>query len=202
MRSPPFAAPWIVVAANLVGVTTGGCACGAPGRVTCPPGLSNLGKVDDGLWRSAQPTGVGFRSAGALRIRTVVDLRAGHSDAPALAGTGIRSVSIPMHQCDVSEDDLVAFLTVATDPAMRPVLVHCAEGRDRTGVCVAAYRMAIEGWSLDDARREMRSYGAMPWWVNLDRLLRRIDPVELRVRAIARRPATPIRGEPIKGTVP
>ena len=74
---------------------------------------------------------------------------------------------------------------------MRPVLVHCAEGRDRTGVCVAAYRMAEQGWSLADARREMQAYGAMPWFVNLDRLLRRIDPADLKARAYARHGATP-----------
>ena len=152
-----------------------------------------IGRVDDGLWRSAQPTAEGFRSAAALGVRTVVDLRTAHSDAPLLAGTNIREVSVPAHQWNVTEADLVAFLDVATDPACRPVLVHCAEGRDRTGICVAAYRRVVDGWSVEDARREMRAYGAMPWWINLDRLLRRVDPERLRECVKAARAARKIR---------
>lgn len=158
----------------------GGCASHAGSTLPGSPGLSNLGRVDDGLWRCAQPTAEGFRSAQALGVRTVIDLRASHTDAPLLSGTSLREVNLPMHQASVTEADLVAFLVVATDPAARPVLVHCAQGRDRTGICVAAYRRVVDGWSLEQARSEMRAYGAMPWWVNLDRLLRRLDPKRLR----------------------
>ena len=179
----------------LVGLAFGGCASRA--GVTRPdaPGLANLGQVDAGLWRSAQPTAEGFRSAERLGIKTIVNLRAERSDVGACrpagpaGGTGLTGVSIPTRQWNLREDDLVAFLAVATDPARRPVLVHCAEGRDRTGVCVAAYRMAEQGWSLEDARREMRAYGTLPLRVNLDRLLRRIDPADLHARAVARRSA-------------
>ena len=36
-----------------------------------------------------------------------------------------------------------------------PVLIHCDGGADRTGVMVALYRVAFEGWSVDEAEREM-----------------------------------------------
>lgn len=36
-----------------------------------------------------------------------------------------------------------------------PVLIHCDGGSDRTGVMVALYRMAFQGWSLEDAKQEM-----------------------------------------------
>jgi len=36
-----------------------------------------------------------------------------------------------------------------------PVLIHCEGGADRTGVMVALYRMAFQGWTLDRAKQEM-----------------------------------------------
>jgi len=188
---PTLRAALLLVATTVLAVAAGGCASRA--GITRPdaPGLSNLGQVDAGLWRSAQPTNEGFHSAERLGIRTVVNLRAERSDEGGLGGTGLTGVSIPTRQWNLSEDDLCAFLVVATDPARRPVLVHCAEGRDRTGVCVAAYRMVVEGWTYQDARREMRAYGAMPLFVNLDRLLRRLDTGAMKARVAAARTAPP-----------
>lgn len=38
--------------------------------------------------------------------------------------------------------------------AGRKVYLHCLTGKDRTGFVVAVYRMMVEGWSLEEARRE------------------------------------------------
>lgn len=40
-----------------------------------------------------------------------------------------------------------------------PVLLHCKAGLHRTGVLSAVYRMEYEGWSREDAMRELRSHG-------------------------------------------
>ncbi len=37
--------------------------------------------------------------------------------------------------------------------------MHCRLGDDRSGMAVAAYRMAEEGWSADEAMKEMRAFG-------------------------------------------
>lgn len=47
-----------------------------------------------------------------------------------------------------------------TDPVSGPVYVHCDGGRHRTGAMIAVYRMAIEGWDIQRAYREMRQYGS------------------------------------------
>jgi protein tyrosine/serine phosphatase len=36
--------------------------------------------------------------------------------------------------------------------------VHCAGGRRRTGVMTAVYRMTHDGWSPDQANKEMKQY--------------------------------------------
>jgi protein-tyrosine phosphatase len=41
----------------------------------------------------------------------------------------------------------------------KKIFVHCRLGDDRTGMMVAAYRMAEEGWTADEAMNEMRSFG-------------------------------------------
>lgn len=150
----------------------------SPGVVDAhaPAGLPHFAKVDDGLYRSGQPTAEGLAAAERLGIRTVVNLRSAHTDAPLLAGTGLRYVEIPCRQWSMDDADVAAFLEVATDPAMRPVLVHCAEGRDRTGLAVASYRVAVDGWSYAEAEREMRAFGPNALWSNLGHCLRRVAP--------------------------
>jgi tyrosine-protein phosphatase SIW14 len=167
-------------------------------------GLPSFGRVDDGLCRSGQPDDEGYRTAKALGVRTVVDLRGSKVGPAATAAAGLDLVVVRTGAKRVSEADLVAFLRVATDPARRPVLVHCASGHDRTGAMVAAYRRVVCGWSAEAALREMRRFGAAPWYRNLVKLIERLDPDAVRARLASpdgreaggpRPPAAPAPGE-------
>ena len=51
------------------------------------------------------------------------------------------------------------FVALMREPANHPVLVHCEQGWHRTGVLVAAYRIALEGWTLHDALDEAARLG-------------------------------------------
>ena len=51
------------------------------------------------------------------------------------------------------------FLKIMDDEKSHPVLIHCKAGLHRTGVMAAIYRMEYQGWSRDDAMRELRSHG-------------------------------------------
>ena len=145
-------------------------------------GLPNFGRVDGGLCRAGQPTADGYRTAKALGVRTVVDLRGSKEGPAATKAAGLDLVVVRTGAKRVSEADVLAFLRVATDPARRPVLVHCASGHDRTGAMVAAYRRVVDGWTADAALRELRRFGAAPWYRNLPRLIERLDPAALRAR--------------------
>lgn len=148
-------------------------------------GLPDFGRVDDGLCRSGQPDDDGYRTAKALGVRTVVDLRGSKVGPAATAAAGLDLVVVRTGARRVSEADVLAFLRVATDPARRPVLVHCASGHDRTGAMVAAYRRVVSGWSAEAALREMRRFGAAPWYRNLVKLIERLDPDAMRARLAA-----------------
>lgn len=51
------------------------------------------------------------------------------------------------------------FLAVVADPACRPLLVHCEQGYHRTGILCAAYRIGVQGWSVEEALAEMGDLG-------------------------------------------
>lgn len=175
-----------------------------PGQWAMPverPGLPNLHMVSEGLYRGAQPTAEGFRELKAMGVRTVLDLRSGHSDLEMVRGSGASSgtekgpdpfanglgyASIPMHAWDPEEEDIVAFLQVVTDPARAPVFVHCEHGADRTGTVCAAYRVAMQGWSVDQAVDEMVNGGFgfhAIWRERLSGYLRKLDFEEIKRKA-------------------
>ena len=65
------------------------------------------------------------------------------------------------------------------------MFVHCQHGADRTGTATAVYRIVVEGWTKDEAIREMTQggYGFHPLWANLIRYVRELDVDRLRREA-------------------
>lgn len=125
------------------------------------PGISNFGEVTPLLYRGAQPSQDGFNSLKKLGVDIVVDLRDGNRDGEAktVKGLGMKYVSIPS-QCYAPNDDIFArFLAVVRENPGKKVFVHCKLGKDRTGMAIASYRMAKQGWSADEAMKEMQSFG-------------------------------------------
>lgn len=50
-------------------------------------------------------------------------------------------------------------LRVYDDPGNYPILIHCKAGLHRTGILSAIYRMEYEGWTPDQAYRELGLHG-------------------------------------------
>jgi protein tyrosine phosphatase (PTP) superfamily phosphohydrolase (DUF442 family) len=122
-------------------------------------GIPNGHRVSEGLLRGAQPDREGFEALASMGVRTVVDLRAGHSDADLVRGLDLDLVEIPIRPYAFGDADVARFLSVAADPDRAPVFVHCRYGSDRTGLMCAAYRVAVQGWSRDEAVAEMTTGG-------------------------------------------
>jgi len=138
------------------------------------PGLTNVGRVDNGIFRGAQPEPEGYATLKAMGVRTVIDLRACHGERKAVEAAGMRYVGIPMsYWREVDPETVRMALSVMTDPANRPVFVHCARGADRTGVVVAVYRMEVDGWSETEAEAEMEAFGFHEIWSQLKEFVRR-----------------------------
>ncbi len=141
------------------------------------PGLPNLHKIDDGLYRGAQPTAEGIKELEKLGVRTIINLRSSHSDKDLIGTSKIDYVEMPLYPWSIDGKDVARFLRIATDKNRRPVFFHCQHGADRTGTMCAAYRVVVQGWTKQQAVKEMTQggFGYHPIWQNLPRLIEKLD---------------------------
>jgi uncharacterized protein (TIGR01244 family) len=143
-----------------------GCAYSGPLKLA---GVENFQKVNDWVYRGAQPTDQGFAALAKLGIRTVVDLRqiGEHSQAyeqQVVEAAGMRYVSVPMKGMSTPTSEQVSrVLSLLEDAAVEPVFVHCHRGADRTGAIIACYRIGHDHWQNKPALAEARSLG-MSWY--------------------------------------
>jgi protein tyrosine/serine phosphatase len=148
-------------------------------------GLPNLHRVTTNLYRCAQPTADGLRAAEAMGIKTVVRVRAFHSDKDEVESTKLRTRRIYFNTWHAEDEDVVRFLKIIADTNAGPILVHCQHGADRTGTMIAVYRMAVQGWTKEEAIKEMTTgdFGYHTVWRNLIRYLKALDVEALRKQA-------------------
>jgi protein tyrosine phosphatase (PTP) superfamily phosphohydrolase (DUF442 family) len=139
--------------------------------------VRNFYQVAPGVFRGAQPDAQGFAELERMGIRTVINLRGLNSDRDELGHTRLAYRHIIFHTWHPEDEDVVEFLRIVTKPENQPVFFHCQHGSDRTGTMCAIYRMAVQGWSADQAIAEMTGggYGFHPMWSNLLDYLRRLD---------------------------
>ncbi len=147
-------------------------------------GVTNFYQVTTNLYRGAQPTAAGMAQLKALGIKTVINLRAFHSDQDEVAGTGLKSVRLETKPWHAESEDVVAFLKAAPAPTNLPVFVHCQRGADRTGTMCAMYRLVVCGWTKPAAMAELKNGGFdfSPVWKNLVRFIEKADVADYKRR--------------------
>ncbi|HKV43027.1 MAG TPA: tyrosine-protein phosphatase [Blastocatellia bacterium] len=124
-------------------------------------GLPNFGEVTPNLFRGGQPGADGLKALKKMGVSIVVDMRGGHSEHEKRAAEelGMEYVSIPWHCPLPADEPFIKFLKVIEKNHGRKVFVHCRLGDDRTGMAIASYRMAEEGWTSEEALKEMELFG-------------------------------------------
>jgi protein tyrosine phosphatase (PTP) superfamily phosphohydrolase (DUF442 family) len=149
------------------------------------PGVTNLHKVSENLYRGAQPTAEGMQQLEKLGIKTVVSLRSFHSDRGEMEGTALAYEHIFMKTWHPEDEEVVRFLRIVTDPNRTPVFVHCQRGADRTGTMCAIYRIAVQGWSKPEAIEEMTKggFGFYEGRQNLIDYIQKLDVEGIKSRA-------------------
>jgi len=121
--------------------------------------VPNFGEVTSRLYRGGQPTRAGFKRLAEMGVKIVVDSSRSRRDEALLKGLGMRYVALPWY-CPFPKDEVFAeFLKVMRENPDTKVFVHCRLGEDRTGMMVASYRISVQGWSADDAMKEMQEFG-------------------------------------------
>ncbi len=150
------------------------------------PGVPNFHRIDEGVYRSAQPTPEGFRQLEAHGFHSIICLRNNFTDRNAQLQTRLQVhyIQLPPLGGNIPEEALAQALAIMTCQAEQPCLVHCLHGADRTGIVCAAYRLVVQGWSKEEALEEMKAggYGHHRWWPVFAKTVRRLDVDALKRR--------------------
>jgi len=115
-------------------------------------------------------------------VRVSLNLRNRLSDKRYAKNTGLALIHIRINSWRMDYEDILSALSVIKNSSS-PVLVHCKHGADRTGVVVASYRIAFEGWTKEQAIEEFlkEQFGYHQGWLpNLLKLLESLDEEKLR----------------------
>lgn len=119
----------------------------------------NLYQMSATLYRSALPDSEAQALLDKLKIGTVINFL-NEPDDTWLKTPGVVQVQLPYRSNHVDDTDvLTALRAIQSAQARGPVLMHCKHGSDRTGLMSAMYRVVVEGWSKEDALKEMTQGG-------------------------------------------
>ena len=134
------------------------------------PGVSDFGKVNEFLYRGAQPKDDGLEQLRTFGIDTIIDLRSElhgliADERQRAESLGIRYVNLPGSGWGTAKDEEIAqFFSLVREQPRRKIFIHCWLGGDRSGMFIAAYRIAFDGWSPQQAIQEMRSFHYLHFW--------------------------------------
>jgi tyrosine-protein phosphatase SIW14 len=144
--------------------------------------LKNFYQLDSRLYRSAQPSRIGFKEAKRFGITDVLNLRDNHTDDSEAKGSGLTLHNIKSEADDINQEQIVDALRVIRS-ARGPVLVHCWHGSDRTGAVCAMYRIIFNSWSREEAIDEMINggFGYHKMYANIVQLIRKADVEKIKV---------------------
>jgi protein tyrosine/serine phosphatase len=145
-------------------------------------GAPNLHRITPTLYRSEQPTALGMKNLEKLGIRTVINLRYFNHDDDEVKGTSLRAERTKILTWRVDDRHVVEVMRMLKKTGNGPFLIHCQHGADRTGLMSAMYRRLYDGWSAEDALRELTDggYGYHSIWRNIQRYVRDADIEKLR----------------------
>lgn len=142
--------------------------------------LPNFHEVHTYLYRGGEPSKAGLSQLKAMGVKTLVDLRAPSErkipEDSLARDLDLTYINLPMTSAPPTKkqvDTVIdAIKKAQADPGQGKVFVHCAHGSDRTGCLIGIWRVTQEGWTYDDAYREMRKYYFTPKFTRLSGAVR------------------------------
>jgi protein tyrosine/serine phosphatase len=116
------------------------------------------------LWRSAQPSEEALVRMKKHGLKTVINLRRDESndswEKAVAEKIGLGYYYFPMEAQDEHDlEKIDQILAVIQDPANQPALIHCAGGKDRTGLIAAIYKIQYTDQKFEDVHKEMLMLG-------------------------------------------
>lgn len=131
--------------------------------------IKRFSKVDDNLYRGAQPDETGFRLLKEMGIKRIINFRyekdLHEEEKKVLEEIGLEYVHIPWAIFAPHDEDVFReFFAAIEDKDENPVFFHCKRGSERTGVASAAYRIKEQGASAESAYEEAREFDVKFIW--------------------------------------
>ncbi|PIR01601.1 MAG: hypothetical protein CO031_01930 [Candidatus Nealsonbacteria bacterium CG_4_9_14_0_2_um_filter_37_38] len=131
--------------------------------------LYNFTKISDELYKSGQPDlSLLYFLKENCQIKTIVNLRTKieNFEKDFVQNQGIYLLHIPLlfFLRNPKEKDILRFLELFNDSQKCPVLVHCRNGKDRTGMMVALFRLLYQNWPIQKVLEEMKQNRVNFYW--------------------------------------
>ncbi|RKF65277.1 Tyrosine-protein phosphatase DSP1 [Erysiphe neolycopersici] len=126
---------------------------------------NNFGIVNPGIFRSGFPKTEDFSYLQKLRLKTILSLVKKDFSSEFqgfVERNGINHKVIDMtgtKKVEISEIMMRQIMSIVLDYSNYPILIHCNQGRHRTGCTVAVLRH-VQGWDLKKILHEYRDFAA------------------------------------------
>ena len=143
--------------------------------------VENFYKVDNGIYRSGQPSSEAFKEMEQMGMKEVLNLRNYHSDKDEAEGTNLKLNRVAMSASNSDWDELVEAVRIIKN-RKGPIVIHCWHGSDRTGLVVALYRLVFQNWTKEDALDELEhgGYGYHTIYGNIKTFIRNVNVEEFK----------------------
>jgi protein tyrosine/serine phosphatase len=143
--------------------------------------LPNFHKVHSYLYRGGEPSEPGLYKLKDMGIATIIDLRGSykhtHPEESLANKLGINYINLPMSDKAPTNEQVKTLIntieSARDDKNKGPVFVHCAHGSDRTGCMIGIWRVVEDGWTYENAYKEMRKYWFTPKFTKLSGTVRK-----------------------------
>lgn len=144
---------------------------GSTGFVSAPAfgAIERFAQVSPGIYRGGIPESeADYVELKKLGVKTVLSLESTSMNIDWDRGNarkqGMRFINAPMTPMFLQPEERSVDLALKAlaDPSLRPIFIHCYQGKDRTGMAVALWRVFAEKWSPARAYKEWEDFGYDP----------------------------------------
>lgn len=135
--------------------------------LTVLPSLSREGQASPILFWGHQPDQDKMRQLKAVGVKSLICLRTNprHKDEKFAEGIGMKWFHVKTGVIKKpSRAEMEKFMAIVGKPENQPVYIFCVGGRDRTSFYLELYRMAFEGWNIEQVRDELRCHELRRKW--------------------------------------
>jgi protein tyrosine phosphatase (PTP) superfamily phosphohydrolase (DUF442 family) len=126
--------------------------------------LPLFSRLNEQYARGSQPLRGGVSLLKRLGVESIIDLRSPYEHTDEIKSVaervGIAYHWLPMSVWDPPSDEQAnEFVRLTREDSSGPFFVFCTDGVNRTGEMTAIYRISHDGWSAEQALKEMDELG-------------------------------------------